>query len=85
MSVKFVGAKTSADFADGRCVKTTPGCQDVFPRSVAGKGRTPPDIHFTHECFQCNPSLNVAASLAEASGLMLSEMIAEAETAQKPG
>ena len=40
-------------------------------------------LHPTHvsliERFQRNPSLNVAASLAKALGLALSEMIAEAE------
>ena len=44
------------------------------------------DIHPTHvsfiERFERNPSLNVAASLAKALGLTLSEMIAEAEAVQ---
>jgi len=47
------------------------------------------DIHPTHvsfiERFERNPSLNVAASLAKAMGLTLSEMIAEAESIQKHG
>jgi transcriptional regulator with XRE-family HTH domain len=45
------------------------------------------DIHPTHvsfiERFERNPSLNVAASLAKAMGLTLSEMIAEAEAVQR--
>jgi len=45
------------------------------------------DIHPTHvsfiERFERNPSLNVAASLAKALGISLSEMIAEAEDWQR--
>jgi transcriptional regulator with XRE-family HTH domain len=45
------------------------------------------DLHPTHvsliERFLRNPSLNVAASLAKARGLTLSEMIAEAEAVQR--
>jgi transcriptional regulator with XRE-family HTH domain len=45
------------------------------------------DIHPTHvsfiERFERNPSLNVAASLAKALGVSLSEMIAEAEDWQR--
>lgn len=45
------------------------------------------DIHPTHvsfiERFERNPSLNVAASLAKALGLTLTEMIAEAEDWQR--
>ena len=44
-------------------------------------------LHPTHvsliERFQRNPSINVAASLAKALGLTLSEMIAEAERITK--
>jgi len=44
-------------------------------------------LHPTHvsliERFQRNPSLNVAASLAKALGLTLSEVIAEAEQITK--
>ncbi|HEV2453970.1 MAG TPA: helix-turn-helix transcriptional regulator [Verrucomicrobiae bacterium] len=45
------------------------------------------DIHPTHvsfiERFERNPSLNVAASLAKALGLTLSEMVAESENVQR--
>ena len=45
------------------------------------------NLHPTHvsliERFQRNPSLNVSSSLAKALGLTLSEMIAEAESAQR--
>ena len=44
------------------------------------------DLHPTHvsliERFQRNPSLNIAAALAAALGLKLSEMLAEAESIQ---